>query len=100
MLIKGLNEIIVDAKGVELKDGTTPMRYVDALYAACTVFGQDDHQIAGKERFELGKLAWKLAQADDEIELEVGDVEKIKQRVGKLYAPVVVFAVWQMLESK
>lgn len=85
-------------------DGTRPLRdekenVVLLRDVLCNTLLATDDSADGKERARRGMLAYKI-YGNDELDLDVDDVKLLKDLVGKQYAPLVVFQVWEMLEGR
>jgi hypothetical protein len=80
----------VDAKG-EPVQATVRLILVNAV--ASPVEG--DKPI---DKFTKDELARRIYNAEKEVELTAEDVVLIKDRVGALFAPVVVGQIWRLLE--
>jgi hypothetical protein len=59
-----------------------------------------DDKLSGKEKAERYILAVKIHTSPKEIDLTVEELAKIKELVGKVFAPLIVGQAWQMLEGK
>lgn len=58
---------------------------------------EGDERATGEDKFKRAVLAQKLLP-EGEIELPVEDIARIKERVGRAYQPMIVFAAWSALE--
>jgi phosphotransferase system IIA component len=57
---------------------------------------EEDVRLSGKDRYERGKLIEKI---DANEELTIEDLNNIKERIGKVCTPVVVYSAWNLLED-
>jgi hypothetical protein len=89
------NQIIKTIKGEEIKDLTLKSVSVEALLATFN----DEQSLSGEEKAKRYLLATRI-YANDELDLTVEEVAKIKQLVGKGYGPLIVGQAWEMLEGK
>lgn len=65
-----------------------------ALYASF----QDEQNLSGEDKYKRAEIAQAITGASD-VKLKLEDRALIKKLVGKLYGPMIVFAVWNMLEK-
>ena len=70
----------------------------DVCVKALVELTRSDQEMSGKEKFEMGMLAQKIYQ-EDEPDLIVEDVSKLKDRIGKLWGPLVVAWAWNALDG-
>lgn len=63
------------------------------MYAAMMQQGQDDRTMSGNNKLILARIGNKIAMADDEVELDAMEVDKVRERVGKIFPPVMVMLV-------
>jgi hypothetical protein len=61
---------------------------------------KNDENIDGKKKYEMYKLANKIDEAKDVIDLESEDIILLKERVSKSYLTYVMGQVWDILEDK
>lgn len=91
-----LNQVLRDRSGNAINhegaDFTLKDACVNALFA-------DDPKIAGKEKYLRGDLAGRILIEKD-INLKSEDISKIKELIGKIYAPIIVKQAWDMLEQE
>lgn len=95
-----LSAKLTDPKGNVIKDGENEATLGSTLYISCISAAEGDNHQSGQDRYKLGKLTYELAAHDEEIELSVEQIATLKERVGKVMSPAVVYSVWTMLESK
>ena len=88
---------ITDMDGEEIKDGAKPLTLARVAINSLTALSQSDQQLSGEEKFKLGQLAFKI-HSEPEGEFEVEDVAKVKDKIGKLYAPYIVFKAYSLLK--
>lgn len=65
-----------------------------ALYASFP----DEQSLSGEDKYKRAEIAQAITGASD-VKLKQSDRELVKKLVGKLYGPLVVYAVWNMLEQ-
>ena len=92
---------IVKAFEVLNEDGTiktpaVPFTLKDALVAAFEAHHKDDEAMSPADRYAFGKLGFDIGAGAD---LTVGEVAKAKDRAGKVLVGVLVFPVWNLIES-
>jgi hypothetical protein len=86
---------IKDIKGEQIQDLTLKTVSVEALLATF----EDERSLGGEEKLKRYLLAIKI-YADDEPDLTVEEIAKVKHLIGKGYGPLVVGRSYQMLEAK
>ena len=89
------SQTIKNIKGEEIKDLTLKSISVEALLATF----DDERSLSGEEKAKRYLLATRI-YANDELDLTVEEVAKIKQLIGKGYGALVVGQAWEMLEGK
>lgn len=87
------NQVIKNIKGEEIKDLTLKSVSVEALLATFA----DEQSLSGEEKAKRYLLATRI-YANDELDLPVEEVAKVKQLIGKGYGPLIVGQAWDMLE--
>ena len=53
----------------------------------------------GAQKFDRFKLAMRIGNEEDPIEITIGDASLIKERVGIVYPTYAVGLIWTMLEG-
>lgn len=87
----------VDLEGKEVKEGEKVLSLGKvAINALCQVV-EGDQAMTGQRKFKLGELANKIVREPDS-EFEVEEVATVKERIGKLYAPLMVFQSYNLLK--
>lgn len=86
-----------DLEGKEIKEGekTLSLGRV-AINSLCNVV-EGDQGMSGEKKFNLGKLADKISSQPD-AEFEVEEIATVKERIGKLYTPLMVFQSYNLLK--
>ena len=95
-------QVLVDLKGENIKDGRDGQGEILKLKTVCVnslLSDFQDERSTGEEKVERYELAKKI-HAGGEIDLKTEKIAMLKQRVGKLYLPIVVGQVYEMLEGK
>lgn len=92
------NTVFKDIDGKEIKESGDKDLTLGrvAINALCQVT-QADQSMTGEEKFKLGLLAHKI-HTEPEAEFEAEEVSKIKDRIGKLYTPLMVFQAYNLLK--
>jgi hypothetical protein len=86
-----------DLEGKEVKEGERVLTLAKvAINALCNVV-EGDQQLTGEKKFKLGELANKINK-EPEAEFEVEEIATIKERIGKLYTPLMVFQSFNLLK--
>lgn len=57
----------------------------------------EDSSLSGKDKIKLFKLAVKISE-QSEVSLESEDISTIKDRVSKVYGPLIVGKIWQEID--
>jgi hypothetical protein len=90
----------LDGKPIMIPDGKGKQEAL-TLNTACVnaleTSLEEDRQMPGEAKFKLDELAHKIYNKNG-VSLTAEEVVLIKQRVGKLYNPLVVGAVWRILD--
>lgn len=71
----------------------------DVLEQVLLVLPQQS-QISGSDKVRRYSLAFKIHEADGEIDLPVADLSMLKDLVGNHYPPLVVAQSWEILDPK
>ena len=82
-------------KGEEIKDLTLKVVSTEALLATF----DDERALSGEEKAKRYLLATRV-YANEELDLTVEEIAKLKQLIGKGYGPLIVGQAWEMLEGK
>lgn len=78
----------------------TTLTFRRVLFDAINTMTQEDQQSRGKDRYELGELAMRIAQASESgVKVSVEECAKLKERVGIIWSPVIVHQTHDMLEQ-
>lgn len=93
-----LSKEVVNYKGEAIKnaDGKVVILKESILSALLSI--DTRKEVPGEEKYNLYKLAAKC-DVDELVELKAEEVSKIKDLVGKVYSPVAVGAIWEMMEK-
>ena len=70
----------------------------DAAVEALETITEDDRGLSGAKKFERDQLARKV-YGQKTVVLSVEELALIKERVGKVYGPLVVGSVWRLLDQ-
>ena len=89
------NQPIKSLQGEAIKDLTLKVVSTEALLAPF----DDERSLGGEEKAKRYLLATRV-YANDELDLTVEEVAKIKQLIGKGYGVLVVGQAWDMLERQ
>lgn len=60
---------------------------------------RDEQGVSGEKKFERGVLAMKIYN-EDTVDLEAEETVVVKELVAKLYGPIVILQVHNLLEGK
>jgi hypothetical protein len=87
---------LTDIKGEELKDKDKSVYAKDIMVNALLV---NDEKAEGTDKMERFLLAKKVSQATNEISLKAEEIVLIKEMVGKVYSPLIVGQIYELLEK-
>lgn len=97
-----------DANGDNITDGngqwipiteTVPMTFRHAALEALMASLPEDHRISAEDKLKRGKLMEKICFSPDSS-FSVEEVSLIKERIAKVYNPLVVIAVERLVENE
>lgn len=97
------NQILKDLDGENMQEATPKGNKDLTLKSACVnaLFVElQDERTSGKDKLERYALALKIHNSNDEVELKVEEFALLKNRVGKLYLPLIVGRVYEIIEGK
>jgi hypothetical protein len=86
---------IVEGRDADGKDRVLTLGRV--AINSLSALSQADQQLSGEEKFKLGALANKI-HTEPDAEYEVEEIAKVKDKIGKLYAPYLVFKTYSLLK--
>lgn len=90
--------VLKDMDGKELTaEGSKPLTLSRVAINALSQLTQDDQNLDGEAKFKLGLLANKI-YTEPEADFEAEEIAKVKERIGKLYAPFAVFQAYNLLK--
>ena len=87
----------IDDKPIIPKGETQPMTLGDVCVNALETPTDSDHTMPGADKFKLDQLARKIYQ-NANADLTVEELATLKDRVGKLWGPLIVGAAWRLLD--
>ena len=96
------DSVITDLAGEVVKQDTKDAKDTDLKYLAVIALTsglEEDKNLSGKDKFELGVLAQEV-YAGGEIELSSEDVSTLKDRIGKMFGPLFVLRSYELLDPK
>lgn len=88
-----LNEHITDFAGEPIEG----LSVGDAIINSLMTMLKGEENMDGKAKFELFALASKL-HGKEEVDLSLDEAAKIKDRVGRIYTPLIVGRLWNVLD--
>ena len=88
-----------DGKAIPNGDTKSPadLTLSDVCVMALSTPIETDRQSTGLDKFKLDTLARKIYH-NKKVSLTVEDISTIKERIGKVYGPVIVGAAWRILD--
>ncbi len=78
--------------------GAPPLRLGDVVGVACLSPVEGDDKLSGQKKYDLFALAQKCA--GDSVDLSAEEIATLKERVGRVYAPLVVGRVFDLVDPK
>lgn len=87
----------LDGKPLAGADKDKPLTLGDVAVTALESPTEDDKAKTGEEKFKLDQLARKVYQ-NKSVTLTVEEIATIKERIGKIYGPLVVGATYPLLD--
>lgn len=96
MRINGLNNAIVDHKGLKVMRGDTEITVKDVCQESLLSQYADETNMTGAQKLARFALAMKLACPDSDYTLE--ELVSIKEIVGKSQGPLFVGRVWDTID--
>ncbi len=94
-----LDEKILDLEGKPLKDADKDMTLCSVVCAAMLATVPEDQNLPADKKVKMFRLA-QIAIKRGKQDLPIEDVAFLKERIGKLYGPLVVGRVYDILEKK
>lgn len=70
-----------------------------ACTRALSAVYRDEQGVSGDKKFERGVLALKIHN-DDTVDLKAEEIAMVKKLVAKMYGPIVILQVHNLLEGK
>lgn len=74
-----------------------PLTLGEVCVNALETIMDSDRQMSGAEKFKLDDLARRIFEKSDVV-LSAEDIATLKERVGKVYGPLVVGNAWRLLD--
>ncbi len=68
-----------------------------AIYALNTSF-QDEQSLTGNDKFNRGRLAYDIYKTP-QLDLKSEDITLIKNVIGKMYTPMIVYQTYNLLDN-
>jgi len=97
-----VNQVLKNLAGETLKDNDGTGKAIDATLklaiinsVLAPVQNKNESGVEKVKKYELAKKVY----ANDEIDLTAEEITLIKQRVGEVYAPLLVGQIFEMLEK-
>ena len=75
-----------------------PMTLSSVCVTALVTLSQDDQNVDAKTKYDWGHLANQI-YGKNELELSTEQIVLLKNRIGKLYGPLIVAQAWDLLEG-
>ena len=99
-MLLSTTKVLVNIAGEPLKDSVNGVA-VDVTVKTVIVNAllNPMEKDTGMQKLEKEELARKVYQ-NDSVDLTIEQVKLIKDRIGEMYAPIVVGQVWRLLENR
>lgn len=97
----GTELISYDGRPIEDLDesGKSVRLHLGTICARALVMVGKDEELTGQQKFDRTKVALKIHDNRDGVDLTVEEVAMIKDVTGRVFNPAVVFAIWTLLEE-
>jgi hypothetical protein len=96
VILKSLDGEVLEEK---TKDKLVPITLKSVCVNAMLSMTDEDRQEQGTSKAERYKLAFKLSEGGNQ-DLSTDEIVKIKERIGKIYIPLIVGRAYDLLEGK
>ena len=94
-----MKAVIKDLKGIEFREGDKILTVADVIMNALLSQTQEEAQSqTGDQKVQFYKLAKKVVEGVEDFSIE--DAALFKARVGKIYPPIIVGFVFELLDGK
>jgi hypothetical protein len=80
-------------------DSKVPMTLESVSVASLVTLMQEDQSVDAKTKYDWGHLANQI-YGQKEFDVSTEQVVLLKNRIGKLYGPLIVVQTWDMLEGR
>ena len=99
-MVLDVTKILVNIAGESLKESVNDVA-VDVILRTVVVNAllSPVEKDTGMKKMEKEELARKIYQ-NDSVDLTIEQVKLIKDRIGEMYAPIVVGQCWRLLEGR
>jgi hypothetical protein len=95
-----LDALILDLHGKPLPNGgDASMTLGETIATAMIAIAPDDQSLSGDEKMRMFRLA-QLAVKGGAQDIKTEDLAMLKTRVGKMYGPLIVGRVYDLIEDK
>ena len=81
-------------------DELPPMTLSTIAVTSLVTLTQEDQSVDAKTKYDWGHLANMIHDSKGEIDLQHDQLQLLKNRIGKLYGPLIVVQAWDLLEGK
>ena len=99
-MVLDVTKVLVNIAGESLKESVNDVA-VDVILRTVVVNAllSPVEKDTGMKKMEREELARKIYQ-NDSVDLTIEQVKLIKDRIGEMYAPIVVGQCWRLLEGR
>jgi len=99
-MVLDVTKVLVNIAGESLKESVNDVA-VDVILRTVVVNAllSPVEKDTGMKKMEKEELARKIYQ-NDSVDLTIEQVKLIKDRIGEMYAPIVVGQCWRLLEGR
>ncbi|MBE3139512.1 MAG: hypothetical protein IMZ53_02910 [Thermoplasmata archaeon] len=93
------SKILCNIDGTQMQEAKDKPLTLDKVCVNAILSEMQGETASGVEKVERFKLAKKICGAS-EIDITIEEAAQIKERVGKLYLPLIVGQIFEILEDK
>ena len=96
-----LDQVLLNLDGSPLMDGTEPVTLKKICVSAClnAIGGGEDAQLSSEKKLSLYRVALAVSNGGV-VDVSVEDRALLKERIGKMYFPLIVGRAFTMLETE
>lgn len=93
-----INQKLKNLEGTQLKNETgKDLDLREVMLQSLLSMLEGDDRMAGGDKVKIWVISQKIHNSKDELEIDVEDLALIKERIGKMFMPIVVGQAWEMI---